>query len=231
MSIFSDTLARSLGEAGIEYTAEQIALCEAYFKLVARANEHMNLTRITGEAEAAAVHFADAARVLSFLDMPAGSRVIDVGSGAGFPGLPVKILRPGIDLTLLDSSGKKTDFLKAAASGLNIDATVVCARAEEAAKGALRESFDAAFSRAVAPLGMLLELCVPFLRTGGTLAAWKGERYEQELSEAGGALKALSCAITGSHFINPGAIILVQKQKPTQDIYPRRFSKIKSNPL
>jgi 16S rRNA (guanine527-N7)-methyltransferase len=231
MSQFYETLARSLSEAGIEHSEEQITLCEAYYKLVAQANEHMNLTRITGESEAARQHFADAARVLRFLELPRGCRVIDIGTGAGFPGLPIKILRPDIDLTLLDSSGKKTDFIKTAAASTGIEVTVLCARAEEAAGGELRESFDSVLSRAVAPLNMLLELCVPFLRTGGTFAAWKGESFEAELSEAKGALAALGCTVTGSHFIGPGAIILIEKQKPTPDIYPRRFSKIKSSPL
>jgi 16S rRNA (guanine527-N7)-methyltransferase len=108
---------------------------------------------------------------------------------------------------------------------------VICGRAEEAAKGALRESFDIALSRAVAPLNMLLELCIPFVRPGGTFAAWKGESFEEELSEAGGALSALGCAVKSSHVIGPGAIILIEKQKPTPDVYPRRFPKIKSDPL
>jgi 16S rRNA (guanine527-N7)-methyltransferase len=231
MSIFFDTLSRALERYGIRHTREQISLCEEYFKLVASANEHMNLTRITDEEQAALRHFADAARLLEFFTLPEGCRVIDIGSGAGFPGIPLKILRPNIDLTLLDSSGKKTDFISASAESLNINVTVVCARAEEAAKTYIRGYFDAAVSRAMAPLDMLLELCVPFLCTGGTLAAWKGESYEEELSEARGALATLHCYETGSHFIDPGAIILIEKQKPTPDIYPRRFAKIKQKPL
>jgi 16S rRNA (guanine527-N7)-methyltransferase len=231
MSIFFDTLSRALERHGIRHTREQLSVCEEYFKFVASANEHMNLTRITDEEQAALRHFADAARLLEFYRLPEGCRVIDVGSGAGFPGIPLKILRPDIDLTLLDSSVKKTDFISASAASLNINVTVVCARAEEAAKTHIRGYFDAAVSRAVAPLGMLLELCVPFLRTGGTLAAWKGESYEEELSEARGALATLHCYETGSHFIDPGAIILIEKQKPTPDIYPRRFAKIKQKPL
>lgn len=231
MSIFYDTLARSLKAAAIEYTPGQLALCEEYFALVNEANAHMNLTRITDEAQAASQHFADAARLLSFFDMPSGCLMIDIGAGAGFPGIPLKILRPDIDLTLLDSSGKKTDFIKTAAASIGVDVAVLCARAEEAASTHLRESFDVALSRALAPLHMLLELCVPFLRVGGTLAAWKGESYEEEISEASGALGTLGCVVGSTHFIGPGAIILIQKQKPTPDIYPRRFAKIKQKPL
>ncbi len=231
MSIFRDTLSCALGQHGIEHTREQISLCEEYFKLVASANEHMNLTRITNEAEAALRHFADAARLLEYFELPGSCCVIDIGSGAGFPGIPLKIFRPDIDLVLLDSSGKKTDFISASATSLGINVNVLCTRAEEAAKTHLRESFDAALSRAVAPLDILLELCVPFLRVGGTFAAWKGESFEAELSDAKGSLAALGCAVTGSHFIDPGAILLIEKQKPTPDVYPRRFAKIKQKPL
>jgi 16S rRNA (guanine527-N7)-methyltransferase len=231
MSIFADTLMRSLSEAGIEYEQAQIKLCEEYFKLVYEANRHMNLTRITDDAQAARQHFADSVRVLSFLDISSGSRIIDIGTGAGFPGMPVKLLRPYIEITLLDSSCKKCDFIKSAAEKLGISVTVLAARAEEGARSALRESFDFAFSKAVAPLNMLVELCSPFVRVGGAFAAWKGESYEQELAEAERAIGTLGCRVKSTHFINPGAIILIGKQKPTPDIYPRRFSKIKASPL
>lgn len=231
MSIFRDTLRHSLDDAGITYDADQITLCEEYYKLVFQANKLMNLTRITDEADAARQHFADAIKVLRFLILPPNSTVIDIGTGAGFPGMPVKIIRPDINLTLLDSSEKKTDFIKASAEKLGIYVNVLCARAEEAAQGEFRESFDACFSRAVASLNMLLELCTPFIRTGGTFAAWKGESSEQEISEAHNALDVLGCRITNTNFIGPGSIILIEKQKPLQTKYPRRFSKIKSSPL
>lgn len=231
MSIFSDTLCQCLDEAGITYNQRQIALCEEYYRLVAEANKHMNLTRITGEADAARRHFADTAKALKFFALPQGSGAVDVGTGAGFPGIPVKIIRPDINLTLLDSSAKKTDFIKSAADKLGISVSLVCARAEEAAHGPLRESFDVCFSRAVAPLNMLLELCVPFVKTGGIFAAWKGENLGGELKESRFALDTLGCRVKDTGFIDPGYIILIEKQKPTQEKYPRRFSKIKSSPL
>ncbi len=231
MSIFSDTLKRSLDATGIDYGEEQITLCEEYYRLVVEANRHINLTRITGEEQAARQHFADSVRVLGFLDMPSGSRVIDIGAGAGFPGVPVKLLRPDLELTLLDSSGKKCDFIKTAAERLGVSVSVVAQRAEDAARCTLRESFDFVLSRAVAPLNILAELCVPFVRTGGVFAAWKGESYRQELSQAQSAIETLGCRVKETHFIDPGAIILIEKQKPTPDTYPRRFAKIKANPL
>jgi 16S rRNA (guanine527-N7)-methyltransferase len=133
MSIFSDTLRLSLDEAGIKNEQQQIQLCEEYYKLVFEANRHKNLTRITDEAQAARQHFADSVRIFSFLDIPSGSSVIDIGAGAGFPGMPVKLLRPDTRLTLLDSSGKKCEFIKRAAEKLGINVTVLAERAEETA--------------------------------------------------------------------------------------------------
>jgi len=112
-----------------------------------------------------------------------------------------------------------------------VEAAVVCGRAEELARTKQRESFDVVVSRAVASLPMLLELCVPLLRTGGTLAAWKGETAGQELDGARHALSELGCVHTGTHAIGPGALLLITKQKPTPEKYPRRFAKIKSDPL
>ncbi|MDD5018394.1 MAG: 16S rRNA (guanine(527)-N(7))-methyltransferase RsmG [Eubacteriales bacterium] len=231
MRIFYETLKNELDTMGIQYTPEQMGLCEAYFRLVAETNTHTNLTRITGEADAARMHFGGALYLFGMMDLPKGCRVIDIGTGAGFPGIPLKLFRPDISLTLLDASGKKTEFLDRAAAGLGIDVAVLRARAEEAARTALRDSFDIALSRAVAPLRMLLELCVPFLKTGGTLAAWKGESYDQELEDAKNAMSALDCTLHNCRSVGCGAVLLIEKQKPTQDTYPRRFSKIKNQPL
>ncbi len=231
MSLFSDTLSHALDKLGVGYTKDQIAQCEAYYRLVTDTNRHTNLTRITDDADAAQRHFAEAAALVHFATLPQGSRVIDIGTGAGFPGIPLKILRPDINMTLLDASGKKTDFIRRAAETLGIDAHVLCARAEDAARTDLREQFDVAVLRAVAALNMLTELAAPFVRTGGIFAAWKGETYAQELSDAKNALSELSCKVTGVHPLGQGALIIAEKQKPAQDQYPRRFAKIKSHPL
>ena len=231
MSLFSDTLSRALDETDIGYKKDQIAQCEAYYHLVAETNRHTNLTRITDEADAAQRHFAEAAALLNFTSLPDNARVIDIGTGAGFPGVPLKILRPDIDMTLLDASGKKIDFIRRAAETLCIDVNVLCARAEDAAKNDLREQFDAAVSRAVAAMNMLTELATPFVRIGGIFAAWKGEAYAQELSDASDALSTLGCKVTGIHPLGQGALIIAEKQKPAPVGYPRRFAKIKSHPL
>jgi 16S rRNA (guanine527-N7)-methyltransferase len=231
MSIFEDTLERELTEAGILHDAALIARCHAYHSHVARVNEQLNLTRITDEAQSAVQHFADAMRLTTFLELPRGCRVIDVGTGAGFPGVPIKLLRGDIELTLLDAAGKKTDFVRDTLEAMTVEARVICGRAEELARAQLRESYDVVLSRALAPLPMLLELCVPLLRVGGTLAAWKGETFAEKLSEAKSALDTLGCAVKSVHAIGPGALLLFTKQKPTPEKFPRRFAKFKSDPL
>ncbi len=231
MSVFEDALKLALTEANIPFDDALVSQCCAYFDSVVTVNEHLNLTRITDEAQAAKAHFADAMLLAKYIDLPQGCRVIDVGTGAGFPGVPLKLLRPDIDMTLLDAAGKKTDFIKSALSSLDVEASVVCGRAEELARTKLRESFDVVASRAVASLRMLLELCIPLLRTGGTLVAWKGETAQQELDEAKHALSALGCVLAGTRPIRPGALLMITKQKPTPEKYPRRFAKIKSDPL
>ena len=231
MSLFTDTLGSRLAEMGIVYETDLLAQCEAYFRYVGIANRQLNLTRITGESEAAEQHFTDAMWLTRCYQMPAGCRVVDVGTGAGFPGVPLKLLRPDIHLTLMDASGKKTDFIRQTLDEMGVDANVLCARAEEAARTPLRGSFDLAVSRALAPLPVLLELCVPLLKPGGVVAAWKGETADEELSAASSALHVLGCAVVGAHPVGRGTLLVIEKQKPTPDSYPRRFSKIKSHPL
>ena len=231
MTLFKKTLTEKLEALSLQYDETVIKNCAAYYELVVEANKHQNLTRITDEAQAAEQHFADAMALCAAIELPHGCRMIDIGTGAGFPGVPLKLLRPDIELTLLDASGKKTDFIKSVLAKMDVQATVLCGRAEELGRGPQREGFDVAVSRAVAPMPMLLELAVPMLKAGGTLAAWKGETFAQEMRDAASALDALACGQTGSFAVGRGAILLIQKQKPTPDIYPRRFSKMKSMPL
>lgn len=229
MTLFESKLEERLQSLGIDHDGRVLKNCEAYYRRVVAANARQNLTRIVDEEQAAQQHFADAMALCRAMALPRGCRVIDVGTGAGFPGVPIKLLRGDINLTLLDASQKKTAFIRSALDALNVDARVICGRAEELA--ALRGCFDAAVTRAVAPLPVLLELAVPLLETGGVLAAWKGETFESELTAAASAMRVLGCAATGRFPVGRGAILLIQKQKTTPDVYPRRFSKIKSAPL
>ena len=229
MSIFSDTLENLIDDNGIDCPPDTVVKCEEYFRLLVEANKTTNLTRITDEKAAAQLHFFGAMELIKHYALPDGAKVIDVGTGAGFPGIPLKIIRPDLEMTLMDSVGKKTDFIKTAASKTAIDVTVINARAEETT--ALYDTFDVVLSRAVASLNVLLELCVPLLKTGGSLVAFKGETYEDELAKAKNAFSALFCSVSNVRTTGEGAIIIIKKEKPTPEKYPRRFSKIKNSPL
>jgi 16S rRNA (guanine527-N7)-methyltransferase len=229
MSIFAETLKQMMDGAELKYTDEAIELCEQYYELVLEANKRTNLTRITSEQQAAQMHYFGAIELLKYVDIPQGASVIDIGTGAGFPGVPLKIVRGDIDMTLVDAAGKKTAFVKGAAEQVGVDATAITARAEELDE--LRETFDVACSRAVAALPMLVEMCVPLIKVGGLFCAWKGEKYKAELIDAQNAISTLGCEIFAVHELEQGAIIVIQKNIPTQDEYPRRFAKIKSEPL
>ena len=233
--MLEDTLKRGLEAMSIPFDGEALARFRTYYDLLEQRNRVMNLTAISGEDEVAVKHFLDSAAVLLRFPL-AGKRAIDVGSGAGFPGLPLKILVPDLKLTLLDAQQKRVDFLSevCAALGYN-DVKCLHARAEEAA--ALRETFDYALARAVARLNVLSELCLPFVQPGGTFLALKGPAAEEELAEAQRALKLLG-AERGEIFdyALPGEelrhnIVALRKTAPTPKQYPRRFAQIKKSPL
>lgn len=197
----------------------------------------MDLTAIEGEENITRLHFLDSLALLTVEDLQDCS-VIDIGSGAGFPGLPLTILRPGIRLTVLDAQRKRVDFLRETAAALGReDITLLHGRAEEAALTELRDSFDYAVSRAVARLNMLCELCLPFVRVGGAFLAMKSVDSEAEVSEAKHAISTLGGKLerTADYTI-PGTdvthrVVVIRKVRPTPKGYPRRFAKIKSNPL
>ena len=207
-----------------------------YGYLLMETNKVMNLTAITDPADIAALHFLDSAALLTLEDFR-DKTVVDVGTGAGFPGLPLKILEPTIHLTLLDSLGKRVQFLERVCQELGLaDVACVHGRAEEFA-AAHRESFDLAVSRAVAALPVLCELCLPLVRPGGKFLAMKSVDSDQELESARHAIEILGGAVSGVRdYAIPGTevrhrLILVKKVKKTPEKYPRMFAKIKKNPL
>lgn len=210
---------------------EQTEAMFDYWQLLSSANRDINLTTITEEDEAAVKHFYDSMFCQGLL--PQSARVIDVGTGAGFPGIPLKIARPDLQLTLLDSVAKKTNFVESSSAKVGIRAEIICGRAEEIAAGPLRESFDACVSRAVASLRMLCELCLPFVRKGGIFLAYKAE-WEEELKEAKGALGQLGGAFRKAIPANAGnnhVVLVIDKIKETPQRYPRRYARILKNPL
>ncbi len=232
-----DCIRSAVKEFKIELSGEQLAQLEKYYGLLVSWNEKMNLTAITEPNEVAIKHFADSLSVLSFVDIPVGASVIDVGTGAGFPGLVLKIARPDIRLTLLDSLNKRLNFLDAVLGELGIEAELVHKRAEEGGQSIdFRECFDFAVSRAVARLNVLCEYCLPYVRLSGNFIAFKGEAGD-ELAEASRAISVLGGKKKNIFkFELPqgcGArtLIEIEKNQPTPDKYPRPNGKIKSNPL
>lgn len=207
-----------------------------YAELLVEKNKVMNLTAITDPADIAALHFLDSAALLALADFR-GKAVADVGTGAGFPGLPLRILEPSIRLTLLDSLNKRVEFLKEVCGELGLDGVdCVHARAEEFAAGH-REKFDIVTSRAVAALPLLAELCLPLVRPGGYFLAMKSVDAGPELDSAARAIGLLGGAVERTEdYAIPGTdvrhrLIFIKKVRETPKKYPRTFAKIKKNPL
>lgn len=233
--MLEQTLSEGFGAMGLELTEEAAGRFRLYYERLTETNKVMNLTAISGEEQVARLHFMDSAAVLSALPF-SGKSVIDVGSGAGFPGLPMKIAEPGIRLTLLDSLGKRVSFLSALCAELGFgDVECIHARAEET--GDRREQYDIAVSRAVARLNVLAELCLPYVKPGGYFVALKGPAAAEELSEAENAIKSLGGELERVYeYALPGAelshkAVIIRKAAPTPKKYPRKFALIKKAPL
>ena len=216
-----------------ELTDEQITKFIKYYNILTDWNGRMNLTRITEPTEVAEKHFADS--VLGAELIPQGARVIDVGTGAGFPGLPLKIVRPDVELVLVDSLGKRIRFLEAVCSELGLDVRAIHARAEDAARDSkLRERFDIALSRAVAPMNVLLELTVPFVKIGGCSLMYKAASVSEEVLASANALRTLGCTLELHPYSVPwGArtIAAARKNSPTGMKYPRKAGLVEKDPL
>ena len=219
----------------IPLTGAQLDLLDRYAELLVSYNEKVNLTAITSPEGIEDRHFADS---LLFAAQPEVSgRLVDVGTGAGFPGLPLRVLEPSIRLTLLDSLNKRIQFLETVCRELDLpDVACVHARAEEFA-AEHRETFDLAVSRAVAALPVLCELCLPLVKPGGKFLAMKSVESDAELAASQHAIAILGGAVEAVRdYAIPGTdvrhrLIVVEKVKKTPEKYPRMFAKIKKNPL
>ena len=227
------TLSEGLPNLGLCLSEEvQNTLC-AFGAAVVEQNKVMNLTAITEPEQVAKLHLLDSLSLLTVENL-AGKKVIDVGCGAGFPGVPVKIACPEAELTLLDSLGKRMTWLESVLPGLGVDATCITARAEEAVVSR-REQYDIATSRAVARLNILLELTAPYVKVGGAVLAMKGTAAQEELEEAKNAIKRLGLKLEQvKEFPVDGTahtVIVLRKVAPTPPKYPRRYAKIKQSPL
>ena len=226
-----------LGLAG-QVPADAPGQLAQFGQLMLEKNRVMNLTAITDPADVATLHILDCAALLNCAGFP-GKTLVDVGTGAGFPGVPLKILVPSLEVTLLDSLNKRVDWLKEACAALNLDgiAALHC-RAEEAGLDpAFREQFDFATARAVADLRVLCELCLPFVKVGGFFLAMKGPDCGGELEEAQAAISTLGGQVTRQfsyaipHTGVTHSVVIIQKLRPTPAKYPRRWAKLQKNPI
>lgn len=205
----------------------------AFGQLLIEKNKVMNLTAITEPEKVAHLHFLDSLAVLQAADCK-GKTILDVGCGAGFPGVPVAICEPSAGVTLLDSLQKRMNWLQEVLPQLDVQANVVAARAEEYVSGH-RESFDICTSRAVARLHVLCELCLPYVKVGGKFLALKGAMAQEEADEAENAIQTLGGRLKEIYeypvLDAVHRIVIIEKVQPTPSAYPRPFSKIKQKPL
>ena len=227
-------LKQGLAELGLDSSGIPSLL--RYGELLLEKNKVMNLTAITEPADVASLHFLDSAALLALADLK-GKTVVDVGTGAGFPGMPLKILEPSIRMTLLDSLGKRITFLQEVCDDLGLtDVQCVHTRAEEFT-AEHRQSFDFAVSRAVANLSMLCELCLPLGKPGGYFLSMKSVESNEELNAAKRAIQTLGGQVKRiADYQIPGTdvthrVIFIKKVAETPKKYPRPFAKIKKNPL
>lgn len=231
--IMLNTLRAGLPGLGLELPqGADERLCD-FGCAVVEQNKVMNLTAITEPDQVAKLHLLDCLTVLKCADL-GGKKLIDVGCGAGFPGVPLKIACPEMKLTLLDSLGKRMNWLEATLPKLGVEAQCITARAEEAVAGR-REAYDFATSRAVARLNILLELTAPYVKVGGAVLAMKGAAGREELAECPSAIRQLGLKLEDVHeFPMDGTnhmVIVLRKIAPTPARFPRRYAKIKQSPL
>ena len=229
-----ETLTAGLKTLGLTLEDTQKETLCAFGEAMIKQNEVMNLTAITEPRQVAKLHLLDSLTVLTVADLK-DKKLIDVGCGAGFPGVPLSIACKDAKITLLDSLGKRMQWLETVLPQLGItNAECITARAEEAVKDR-REQYDYATSRAVARLNILLELTAPYVKVGGAVLAMKGAAAREELQECGNAIKKLGLKLEEIRdFEIDGAnhpVIVLRKIAPTPKAYPRRFNKIKQSPL
>ena len=234
-----ETLRKSLQDMGQDLTEKQEKQFLMYYELLVEWNRKINLTAITEFEEVSAKHFLDSLLLYRVPEVRLTGSLIDIGTGAGFPGIPLSIMNPELHVTLLDSLRKRVSFLEICCRELGLQNTAaVHARAEDAARNPdMREQYDFAVSRAVAALPVLSEYCLPFVKMGGYFIAYKSQKAAQEMNEAAGALDILGGEIlTDKKMILPGTdaertLIVIRKKKTTPAGYPRKAGIPEKKPL
>ena len=234
-----DPLRDSLDKLNIQYSDEQIEQFRSYYELLTEWNKKINLTAITGYDEVVQKHFIDSVLICSLFDFNKDIRLIDVGTGAGFPGLPIKILNPDCRIVLLDSLNKRVRFLETVVSELGLD-KVECihGRAEDVSREKkYRASFDLSVSRAVANLSTLSEYCIPFLKKGGKFISYKSDKADDEIKQSENAVRILGSEITSvREIVLPDTdiirkFVIITNNKQVSNIYPRKAGIPAKDPL
>ncbi len=224
-------------QAQLDLTDEQYKRLDKYAQMLIEWNKKVNLTAIISPEDISQKHFLDSILPFSLFEIKKGAKLIDVGTGAGFPSCPLKIFREDIQITLLDSLNKRIRFLETLSDELNLNAECIHGRAEEIShKEIYREVYDIATARAVASLPMLCEYCLPFVRTGGYFIALKGKNSEEEISAAKNAIKVLGGEIDKiiNYSLPNGdkrALIAIKKISQTASKYPRNKGQMTKKPL
>lgn len=230
-------LEQELEKIGVRLDEYGLDRFDQYAERLVRWNEKVNLTAITEPDDIVIKHFVDSLYILKFLKMSPNQTLADVGSGAGFPGLPLFIANPQLEVTFVDSVKKKLSFIKDILNNAGLIANLVNSRAEELGRNAdFRETFDYVTARAVAPLRVLAEYCLPLVKPEGLFVSMKGSNGLQELAEAENAIKTLGgeVAKTAEYTLpngDPRSIIIVRKISQTPTKYPRKTKKIETKPL
>ena len=233
-------LQNGLQAAGLDQLSDsQLDLFDQYYNMLIEKNKVMNLTAITDPLEVQIKHFLDSLMCLKTGLLHQNSKVIDLGTGAGFPGIPLKIACPEIHFTLADSLNKRIKFLDEVIHSLNLEnINAVHGRAEDLARlPDYREQFDICVSRAVSNLNTLLEYTIPFLKKGGYFIAYKSGEITDEVAKAASAMKRLGCELDhAEYFILPGSdinrsFVVIRKTRPTSNMYPRKAGTPQKDPL
>lgn len=233
----TDLLISDAGKLGISLTDEQTKLFEKLAELLVEQNKTMNLTAITDPDGIAVKHFADSISALSAYNFAENAKVLDVGTGAGFPSIPLLIARPDLEMTMIDSTAKKLKYVASTVEILGLTAEVLHTRAEEAGQNKVyREKFDIVCSRAVAALNVLCEYCLPFVKVGGVFLAMKAAKAQEEIADAKNAIKTLGGKIVAekSFTLSDGGertIVVIKKISQVPPKYPRVSAQIAKKPL
>lgn len=239
MEYNTDKFKSGLSDLGIELTEKQIDQFLTYYEMLVEKNKVMNLTAITEFDEVIEKHFLDSLSLIKVKDLHNRTNVLDLGTGAGFPGIPLKIAFPELNVTLMDSLNKRILFLQDVINELGLtDIEAVHGRAEEAARNKkYREKYDLCVSRAVANISTLSEYCLPFVKVGGQFISYKSGNIDEELDSAKKGIKILGGTITDVHKFDLGenkqgrSFVIIDKNQPTPKTYPRKAGTPSKNPL